>query len=471
MNPFGPDGQRMRCRRCSAEDHFERECPQASGDSAQSQSGANFFTTPQADATYYQASVADERPLAGVLSQSSTVLMMQETPMMYSSSPQATVPWPTSTSYSPLLPDLVGNRPAADPYQARMEEEPRRFEQDSYPMDDVPMTPAWQEDAASSSPRVVFLQPPPEYPPWAEMDTFGFTHAAQPSAPPGLAGLHLFPGALGAEIAPSTLESLQQGPIDMQFATEATLEQWYAHDDRQPTINVTSTTDDSSRSFLDEFFSVQQHNAASLDSQRDKGKARGRGSSPTAVAVPTADADGAIVYDGDDSSCSVCQEAFSSNQWCTRLACHHVFHVGCFNGIAQTGESQSADRCPNCRGPATMIARFRYIAFVSAHVPAAHPLATPHQSRAPSADSFQSVATAFPWQPAAGEQPEGYFHATTQLPGARLGILVDPGAWTNIGGKSHVRRLAQEASNAGHEVQQRKMANSCILFKTRRSSG
>ena len=244
----------------------------------------------------------------------------------------------------------------------------------------------------------------------------------------------------------------------MQFATEATLEQWYAHDDRQPSINVTSTTDDSSRSFLDEFFSVQQHNAASLDSQRDKGKARGRGSSPTAVPVPTADADGAIVYDGDDSSCSVCQEACSSNQWRTHLACHHVFHVGCFNGIVQTGESQSADRCPNCRGPATMIARFRYIAFVSAHVPTVHPLATPHQSRAPSADSFQSVATAFPWQPATGEQPEGYFHATTQLPGARLGILVDPGAWTNIGGKSHVRRLAQEASNAGHEVHQRKMA-------------
>ena len=105
-----------------------------------------------------------------------------------------------------------------------------------------------------------------------------------------------------------------------------------------------------------------------------------------------------------------------------------------------------------------MIARFRYIAFVSAHVPTSHALATPHQSRAPSADSFQSVATAFPWQPAAGQQPEGYFHATTQLPGARLGILVDPAAWTNIGGKSHVRRLAQEASNAGHEVHQRKMA-------------
>ena len=38
-----------------------------------------------------------------------------------------------------------------------------------------------------------------------------------------------------------------------------------------------------------------------------------------------------------------------------------------------------------------------------------------------------------------------------------MGILVDPGAWTNIGGKANVRRAAAAAAAAGHEAKQKKM--------------
>ena len=51
-----------------------------------------------------------------------------------------------------------------------------------------------------------------------------------------------------------------------------------------------------------------------------------------------------------------------------------------------------------------------------------------------------------PWWPAvATQQPVGYYHASIALPGGKPGILVDPGAWTNIGGKNNIRRCAAHA--------------------------
>jgi len=38
-----------------------------------------------------------------------------------------------------------------------------------------------------------------------------------------------------------------------------------------------------------------------------------------------------------------------------------------------------------------------------------------------------------------------------------VGILIDPGAWTNIGGKKAVRQLAEVAARSGHPVSQQLM--------------
>jgi hypothetical protein len=55
-------------------------------------------------------------------------------------------------------------------------------------------------------------------------------------------------------------------------------------------------------------------------------------------------------------------------------------------------------------------------------------------------------------------QPEGYYHASTQLPNGQPSILVDVGAWTNLSGSNSSRRMAMEAVAAGHKVEQWKMA-------------
>ena len=75
LNPFGPDGQRMKCRTpgCEDEDHFERECPLAGQ------------RRPANDRSFYliDQSPANEGPLAGVLTSQETpeprsVFMMTE---------------------------------------------------------------------------------------------------------------------------------------------------------------------------------------------------------------------------------------------------------------------------------------------------------------------------------------------------------------------------------------------------------
>ena len=69
----------------------------------------------------------------------------------------------------------------------------------------------------------------------------------------------------------------------------------------------------------------------------------------------------------------------------------------------------------------------------------------------------------FPWFPAAVPQPSGYYHASTQLPSGHLAILVDPGAWTNIGGKRNIRRAAAKAVEAGYTPSQRRMDKPLII--------
>jgi hypothetical protein len=113
-----------------------------------------------------------------------------------------------------------------------------------------------------------------------------------------------------------------------------------------------------------------------------------------------------------------------------------------------------------------MTNRFRYIAppvveYVpptgAAASPTMHlltPAASQPGSRAVSADSFQSI---LPWFPAPGEQPEGYYHASTQLANGVLSILVDPGAWTNLVGLKVSRLIAAYAIEHGYKPEQWKM--------------
>ena len=117
----------------------------------------------------------------------------------------------------------------------------------------------------------------------------------------------------------------------------------------------------------------------------------------------------------------------------------HV-HVECFHHYLHG--TNRAVGCPNCRGRARAIARFRFVA---------------RQAREQASDGDSSSVRQFTWSPSSGEQPQGYYHAATALPNGECAILVDPGVWTNIGGKDRVKKVAKAASEAGHMVRQRKL--------------
>ena len=68
-----------------------------------------------------------------------------------------------------------------------------------------------------------------------------------------------------------------------------------------------------------------------------------------------------------------------------------------------------------------------------------------------------SYVSYFPWNPAEGQQPAGYYHAKTALKDGRTAALMDSGAFTNLGGGKAVRAHAAVAKAFGHETTQRRM--------------
>ena len=244
-------------------------------------------------------------------------------------------------------------------------------------------------------PSVVVEPSPAEFPQWANLEPFAFASLPEPSTATQPMH-HSFQGFSGTDSAFSSFDPLQAGIVDMHRSTQTTLEEWYeSRVPPAPDLSTNSILDQLHNSSIDEFFQVQQHNTATLDTHRSKGRSKGKSKSAANVPVPTEDEDGVITYDGSDTSCSICQHDFSDDEWCARLACRLVFYTECFNDIIAREHSPGTERCPNCRGTARLIARFRYIA--PAQQPVFHGISTPANSRAASTDSFRSAMQAFPW--------------------------------------------------------------------------
>ena len=62
-----------------------------------------------------------------------------------------------------------------------------------------------------------------------------------------------------------------------------------------------------------------------------------------------------------------------------------------------------------------------------------------------------------PWSPAPGAQPEGYYHASTQLANGQMSIMIDAGAWTNLAGSDLGRAMAEAAVAAGYQPKQNRL--------------
>jgi hypothetical protein len=67
-------------------------------------------------------------------------------------------------------------------------------------------------------------------------------------------------------------------------------------------------------------------------------------------------------------------------------------------------------------------------------------------------DSSVDMNLFVPWWPASGT-----YHTSTQLTDGRLSVIVDPGAWTNLVGRTLARKAAERAIANGFKPQQKKM--------------
>ena len=138
--------------------------------------------------------------------------------------------------------------------------------------------------------------------------------------------------------------------------------------------------------------------------------------------------------------------------------------------------------CPVCRGGCHVVARYRIPADqTSPPLPPSRPVTpersndrdtpdafnifTPPPGRAPRGTSDSSAVgtpffspdnqEAYPWWPSESFEPTAAYHSIS-IPD-RAGIIIDPGAYTNLIGENTARAFAQKAIENGHKPRQWKM--------------
>ncbi|CAE8636589.1 unnamed protein product [Polarella glacialis] len=469
-NPIGPDGNTMRCRTCNSTEHFQRECPTATPQNMPPPSRA-FLAAEAPD------SFASVGPLAGVLS---SIFMVNTEDAEPDAGRVIPVPAATAGWHSSSVSDhSVRTDPwvHVDPWQQQQHQHehnqqlPYAHAFDYGPSLGTYVSPAFSmHDPAAQVPALPQPPvqrpslPPPEVPAWSNLPAFSMNvHGGSMHAPGDV--LPNFPGAAGGpNTRHSTLDSQQHIYIDQLHHTSTSLQQWYEeHIPLVPVVLNQSTLPQDQHPFINEFFQIQQGNADRAHQRKGKGKGKGR-------------RDRTIVdYDGADQTCTLCLEDFSDGEAVLRLVCRHCFHIDCWNHMLSTYDEEDME-CPNCRGSARVIARFRFLApdVVSyertpvRQASASHHNmttgSTPRHSQLPSRDPspassgyVSTSSTVLPWWPASATDVTSVLHSATRLADGRMSIIVDPGAWTNLAGARFSRMQAQRAVAAGHTPSQSPM--------------
>ena len=177
-------------------------------------------------------------------------------------------------------------------------------------------------------------------------------------------------------------------------------------------------------------------------------------STPAAASVPDAS-----IYEGRDTHCSCCSEEYASGQRVLRLRCGHVFHAHCwerYHRSVLTRDSQDSDtppsgdmRCPNCRGPAHIIAIWKYIEIETptqqiGGVQAENLLGTPE------GELHVDHLAVFD-HPSSHESRLSNYHINTRLRDGRPSIIIDPGSVGNLARDKWCKEVAREASRHGYK--------------------
>ena len=305
---------------------------------------------------------------------------------------------------------------------------------------------------------------PPTVPAFAERPEFGFLeYRAQPQMP-----------------SPPTLREPQlsqlEGPAQMQIEDFHFVQQHVAYQRQhyrdmpgnRPALQVRSQLDHQHRPQMAEFHQTQRD----IDRLRRHRKDRIRN-------VNTAEAE----YDGAADTCPLCCEKMEANESVLRLVCKHLYHVECWTSYLCHGEQLT---CPVCRGSCHVIARFRVPADTDGPQrpqEASRPV-TPDQTgrrdrelpdtfniftppgRAPRINSEspevgtpflqqEQASNAYPWWPSESAALTTAYHSIS-IPD-RAGIIIDPGAYTNLIGENTARMFAQKAIENGFKPRQWKM--------------
>ena len=499
-NPIGPNGSQMTCHRCGSTDHFQNDCDQTSGGCGNAHVAWTGYTMPQ------EPGLEDlmDGPLAGVLAEARTshsVLMISAVPPHASDNTGAASAAATVTSASNAAPPPSPAMPTWSPTQVNpyppntlpAEQAPIQVHDPSitYAAQHMPYGMV-QLHPGVQAVQCIQAEPRIEMPAWTQLPSFSYTQTGviNPLAPTNQVE-PLFRGAQGVA-APSQLDAGQRETTMHQRDVEVSMEEW-RNSGTVPAsdLHLTSSLEENSHTtnFLMDFQMVQTH----VEEIRQKGKSKGKGrrlgtsfsasssaSMGTDVNVhlppaldtlharqragrapggPLHGGHGGIDYEGDNDACSICLMNFDDFEAVIRLVCKHLFHVECFNDYVL---QEAHPLCPNCRGSSQIAARFRFVATVPEQEVVMHNIATPGAtSRQPSADSFASASSAaqrvLPWFPTSGPQPHGYYHAQTTLRNGRPGLLIDIGAWTNIGGRDKGREAAISAVRAGYTPSQKRM--------------
>jgi hypothetical protein len=278
----------------------------------------------------------------------------------------------------------------------------------------------------------------------------------------------------------STLDTPLRGQLEdfhfVQQFVDATRENRTNARVNRPILQTHSQLDPQHRQELHEFHSAQRQ----VEHSRRRRKRQGH---RALAVIETEDAE----YDGADDTCPLCREVYEGGDSLLRLVCKHVYHVDCWTQYMMRGQTL---QCPICRGGCHIIARFKHPSpalpaepeLQQSSVPSraetpprstsqtqAYNIFTPptrleqrrNQEQSPEGTPFfspENQGQAFPWWPNdVSQEPEApaAYH-TISVPD-RAGIIVDPGAYTNLIGEDTARKFASIAAQNGFSPRQWRM--------------
>ena len=167
----------------------------------------------------------------------------------------------------------------------------------------------------------------------------------------------------------------------------------------------------------------------------------------------------------EEELCVICQMTIDNgyNESISLLRCNHYYHTTCIDTWLGTQLSMNPREdgwCPCCRGPIEVEHTFGDSVMFRMHQIEQEADEPDDEFNTPSDTSQVSGFAAPVWDAFAPSLAitQLLYHAHTQISG-KLSMIVDPGAWISMFGKTIARALAQSCVAAGYKPEQTKLDN------------